>query len=246
MKHEGIRVGIGGWTFAPWRGVFFPKGLPQARELAFAAEALTTIEVNGTFYRTQTRETFASWAEQVPDDFVFSLKAPRYAVNRKVLAEAGESIERFLASGIEALGGKLGPILWQFAKTKQFDAADMAAFVALLPGKVGGLRLRHVLEVRHPSFAVPAFTRLAADAGVAICLADSDAYPRIDEATADFTYARLQRSVDEVATGYDAVALDGWAEQARVWARRGDVFVYFISGAKQRNPAAALALLERL
>ena len=242
-----IRVGVGGWTFAPWRGSFFPPGLPHARELAFAAQALTAIEVNGTFYRTQTARTFEGWAAQVPDDFVFTLKAPRYAVNRRVLAEAGPSIAMFTGSGIEALGDKLGPILWQFAPTKAFDPQDFAGFVAALPARVGDRPLRHALEVRHPSFACAAFTRLAADAGAAIVYADSDDYPCIDEATADFSYARLQRSIESEATGYPEPAIDGWAEQARDWGQGGrDAFVFFISGAKVRNPAAAQALIARL
>ena len=242
-----IRVGVGGWTFEPWRGVFYPPKLPHARELAFAAAALTTVEVNGTFYGTIKRDSFERWADETPGGFVFALKAPRFAVNRKVLAEAGPSIERFVASGIDALGDKLGPLLWQFAATKKFDPEDMARFIALLPAKAGDRPLRHALEPRPTSFADPAFTRMARDAGAAIVFADSDDYPRIDETTADFTYARLQRSVETVETGYDAAALDGWATQARTWAAGDrDDFVYFISGAKVRNPAAAQALIPRL
>ncbi len=242
-----IRVGIGGWTFEPWRGVFFPPKLPHVQELAFAAKALTTIEVNGTFYRTQTRKTFESWAAQVPDDFVFALKAPRYAVNRKVLADAGPSIAMFVDSGIDALGDKLGPILWQFAATKVFDPDDFAAFVALLPKAVGGRALRHALEPRHASFAVPEAVAIARAAGAAIVFADSDDYPCIDADTADFRYARLQCSAEDIPTGYDDAALDRWAVTAKDWAS-GDreAFVYFISGAKVRNPAAAQALIARL
>ncbi len=242
-----IRVGIGGWTFEPWRGTFYPPKLPHARELAFAAATLTTIEVNGTFYGTMKRESFERWAEETPDGFVFALKAPRFAVNRKLLAEAGPSIERFIASGIDALGDKLGPILWQFAGTKRFDPDDMAKFIALLPAKAGSRPLRHALEVRHESFADAAFTTLARNAGAAIVFADSDDYPCIDEATADFSYARLQRSVDGGPTGYGAAALDGWKARAEDWAKGGrDVFLYFISGAKVRNPAAAQALIAKL
>ena len=182
-----------------------------------------------------------------PDGFKFALKAPAYAVNRRVLADGAESIARFAASGLEELGDRLGPILWQFAGTKQFDADDMAAFIRLLPAKTpGGRALRHALEPRHPSFAVPAFTKLAADAGAAIVFADSDDYPCIDEATADFTYARLQRSREDVETGYDAAALDSWAARAQGWAARGEAFVFFISGAKVRNPAAAMGLIARV
>ena len=155
-----IRVGIGGWTFEPWRGSFYPKGLAHAKELAYASSKLTTIEINGTLYRTQTPATFAKWRKEVPDGFVFSVKGPRYVVQKRVLAEAGESLGFFLKSGITELGDRLGPILWQFAPTKKFDAADFAAFLAMLPAKLDGLRLRHAVEVRHPSFATPQFIAL--------------------------------------------------------------------------------------
>lgn len=242
-----IRVGIGGWTFEPWRGTFYPKGLPHKRELEFASQALTSIEVNGTFYRTQTPETFAAWAAEVPDGFVFSLKAPRYATNRKDLRESGDSVARFLASGLDALGDKLGPINWQLPPTKRFGADEIAGFLALLPDRLGDRPLRHALEVRHDSFADAAFERLAKDAGVAVVFADSDDYPALDLATADFTYARLQRTRDDVATGYTDADLDHWAKRAKTWAKGDrDVFVYIIAGAKVRNPAAAQALMARL
>ena len=245
-----IRTGIGGWTFEPWRGVFYPRGLPHARELEFASRALTTIEVNGTFYGSMSPATYAKWHAETPDGFVFSLKAPRFAVNRRELAGAGESIARFVASGVGELGDKLGPILWQFAATKQFDPADFGKFISLLP-----TGYRHALEPRHESFRDPAFVSMARDAGCAIVFADSHAYPMFDEATAEFTYARLQNGDSDELTGYPAAALDGWAEQVRVWAtgtdsyghRHGrDVFVYFINGGKVRAPAAAAALYERL
>ena len=242
-----IRVGIGGWTFEPWRGTFYPPKLPYAQELAFASRSVTTIEINGTFYRTQKPDTFRKWAEETADGFVFSVKAPRYAVNKRVLAEAGASIERFAESGLEQLGEKLGPILWQFAPTKKFDAADIAAFLALLPHEAKGTRLRHVLEVRHASFKTPEFIELAAKAGAAIVVADSEDYPLIEEETADFTYARLMRSRAEVETGYPADELSAWRERAQGWAKGGrDVFVYFINGAKERAPAAAAAFLAGL
>ncbi len=246
-----IRVGVGGWTFPPWREVFYPPKLPHAQELHHASRALTAIEVNGTFYGSQKPESFRKWASETPDSFMFSLKAPRFAVNRKVLAEAGESITRFANSGIAELGPKLGPILWQFAGTKRFEADDFAAFLRLLPKDAAGLPLRHVLEPRHASFDDPTFRNMARDAGAAVVFADSDDYPNIGaEPTADFTYARLQRSTD-IATGYDEAALDRWATTAREWAGPGgkperDVFVYFISGEKARNPAAAMGLIERL
>jgi uncharacterized protein YecE (DUF72 family) len=241
-----IRTGIGGWTFEPWRGVFYPKGLAHARELEFASRALTTIEVNGTFYGSMSPATYAKWHSETPDDFVFSLKAPRFAVNRRELAGAGDSIVRFFASGVDELGDKLGPILWQFAATKQFDADDFGKFIRLLPSGY-----RHALEPRHESFRDPAFVAMARDAGAAIVFADSYTHPMFDEATADFAYARLQNGDGDESLGYLPAALDGWAEHARQWARQGtggdrDVFVYFISGGKVRAPAAAQALLDRL
>ena len=155
-----IYIGIGGWTFEPWRGVFYPKGLPHAKELAYASERLTSIEVNGTFYRSQTPATFRKWASEVPAGFVFALKGPRFAVNRRVLKEAGDSIKRFLDSGVTELGDRLGPLLWQFAPTKKFDAADFGGFLELLPDKFDGRALRHVIEVRHDSFCTPEFIAL--------------------------------------------------------------------------------------
>lgn len=247
-----IRVGVGGWTFPPWRGVFYPPKLPHAQELHFASRQLTAIEVNGTFYGSQKPASFRKWAAETPDGFIFSLKAPRFAVNRKVLAEAGELMARFAASGIAELGPKLGPILWQFAGTKRFEADDFAAFLKLLPRDAAGVPLRHVLEPRHASFDDPAFRSMARDAGAAVVFADSDDYPNIGaEPTAGFTYARLQRSTD-IATGYDDGALDDWTTTARDWAKPSpgrperDVFVYFIAGEKVRNPAAAMGLIERL
>ncbi len=241
-----IRVGIGGWTYAPWRGTFYPAGLPHTRELDYASRRLTTIEVNGTFYGTMSAKTYRSWHDATPDGFVFALKGPRYAVNRRVLAEAGESIDRFVASGIAELGAKLGPILWQFAGTKRFDAADMAAFVRLLPARAGDVPLRHALEPRHASFDHPDFTAIAREAGAAIVFADSDDYPLIGGSAADFTYARLQRGDAAEPAGYPPGALDGWAAQAHDWGQGGDAFVYFIHGGKVRAPAAAMALIERL
>jgi uncharacterized protein YecE (DUF72 family) len=241
-----IRAGIGGWTYEPWRGSFYPEGLPHARELEFASRKLTTIEINGTFYRTQKPSTFRKWSDETPSGFVFSLKAPRYAVNKRVLAEAGPSIALFVESGLAELGGKLGPILWQFAPTKKFDVADFGAFLALLPREVRGLRLRHALEVRHESFRSPQFFELAQKAGAAIVLADSDDYPCLMQETASFTYARLMKSrQEEEATGYTRAELSGWLEQARKWSAGGrDAFVYFINGAKERAPAAAQAFLS--
>jgi uncharacterized protein YecE (DUF72 family) len=259
-----IRVGIGGWTYEPWRANFYPRGLPHARELAFAAEHITAIEVNGTYYRLQSRDSFSRWASETPDDFVFTIKASRFCTNRRVLAEAGESIARFFGQGLAALGAKLGPILWQFMPTKQFDREDFAAFLGLLPAKVEGLALRHALEVRHESFKAPEFVALARDAGAAIVFADSADYPAIADPTADFVYARLQDAQATEPDGYAPAALDRWAGIAHAWAEgrapaeltyvakvpakaaSREAFVFFINGAKERAPAAAQALIARL
>jgi len=241
-----IRTGIGGWDYDPWRDNFYPKGLAKAKQLAWAAERLTAIEINATYYRSQKPETFAKWAGAVPDGFKFSLKASRYSTARKVLAESGESVGFFLKQGITELGDRLGPILWQFAAGKKFEREDFARFLDLLPEKQDGVTLQHALEVRHESFRDPAFVTLARDKNAAIVFADDAEFPCIDEKTADFAYARLQRAEADCATGYDAAALDRWAAMAKDWAARGDTYVYFISGAKERNPAAALALIERL
>jgi len=241
-----IRVGIGGWTYEPWRGTFYPPGLPQKRELEYAASRVTAIEINATYYGRQKPESFASWARAVPDGFKFSVKASRYATNRKVLAEGADSIEKFLTQGFTRLGDRLGPILWQFMATKHFEREDFARFLDLLPETQDGAKLQHVLEVRHESFRDPAFYNLARARNMAIAFADHDEFPQIDEATADFAYARLQRSAD-IETGYDAAAIDHWAERAKQWAAKDrDAYVFFISGEKVRNPTAAQALIARL
>lgn len=242
-----IRVGIGGWSYEPWRGTFYPPGLPRARELEHAGAHLTAIEINATFYRLQSPKSFAKWRDAVPPGFVFALKASRFCTNRRNLAEAEESIARFLGQGLTELGDKLGPINWQLAGTKRFDADEIAAFLALLPPEREGLPLRHAIEVRHESFRDPAFFELARQAGVATVLADSDSYPRLDEQTAPFVYARLQRAREELPNGYGEGELDHWAEQARAWAGDGrETFIFFINGAKIRAPAAAQALIARL
>lgn len=242
-----IRVGVGGWTYEPWRGVFYPEGLAQKRELEFAAQQLTAIEINATYYGRQKPASWAKWAKAVPEGFVFSLKASRYSTARKLLAEGGQSVTTFLEQGFTALGSKLGPINWQFTDGKRFERDDFARFLDLIPDEQDGMKLRHALEVRHDSFADPAFLDLARARNMAVIYADHDSFPRIEEQTADFTYARLQATVEEIETGYDAAALDGWAKQTKRWAKGGrNVFVYFISGAKVRDPAAAEALIARL
>lgn len=246
MAHGKIRVGIGGWDFDPWRGTFFPDGLAKTKQLAYAAERLTSIEINSTYYGSQKPATFAKWAESVPDGFQFAVKASRFTTNRRVLSEGAESIQKFLTQGITELGDRLGPILWQFMATKKFDAEDFGAFLKLLPEKQDGLPLRHAIEVRHESFRDSEFYALAKTANAAIVFADDDEFPCIDEDTADFRYARLQRTVEECPTGYDDAALDRWATLSKDWAKSGDAFVYFISGAKVRNPAAAEALISRI
>ena len=241
-----IYVGIGGWTFEPWRGVFYPDGLAQKRELEYASRRLSSIEINGTYYSSFKPASWAKWREETPDGFVFSVKASRYCTNRRELAGAGESIVRFVRQGLSELRDRLGPVNWQFMGTKKFDAEDLDGFLKLLPREVDGLPLRHALEVRSPSFQDKRFYDLARRHNVAIVFADDDDVPAIDEPTADFTYARLMRTKEDVETGYGAADLDRWAMRAKEWAARGDAFVYFISGAKVRAPAAAQALIARL
>jgi uncharacterized protein YecE (DUF72 family) len=264
MTQAAIRVGIGGWTFEPWRGSFYPEKWPIKRELEYASRHVTAIEVNGTYYSGFKPATFAGWAQTAPDGFVFALKASRYCTNRKVLAEAGESIAKFVRQGIVELGEKLGPILWQFMATKKFDADDFAAFLALLPDKQDGVTLRHAVQVRHDSFAVPEFVALCRKAGVAIVFGDSRDYPAIADVTGDFVYARLEDAVEEEPAGYAPDALDRWTAAARTWAAGGqpeglayvvaeppadvprETFVFFINGFKPRAPHGAMALIERL
>lgn len=259
-----IRAGIGGWQFAPWRGVFYPKGLAQARELAHASRQVTSIEINGTFYGAQKPASFQKWHAETPEDFVFSVKGPRYATHRRALGEAGGSIERFFGSGVFELREKLGPILWQFPPTMQFDAANFTAFLDLLPREREGRAIRHVLEVRHPTFAAPGFIELLRGRDVALAFVDDKDRPAIQDVTADFVYARLRRSSEDEPTGYPRAALDQWVNRARAWSEGGepadaarhhptpakklarDCFVYFINGAKIRAPSAAVAFLERL
>ena len=242
-----VRVGIGGWTYEPWRGVFYPDGLVQRRELEYAAQHLTAIEINATFYGRQKPASWRKWAEAVPEGFQFTVEASRYSTARKVLAEGADSIEKFLNQGFTELGDKLGPILWQFAPTKHFERDDFARFLDLIPDSQDGVPLRHALEIRHESFADPTFFELARTRNMAVVFADSDEYPCIDEATADFSYARLQRTEESVETGYDDKALDAWADRAHGWSRGGrDAYVFFIAGAKVRNPTAARMLIKRM
>ena len=260
-----IRIGIGGWNYAPWRGAFYPQDLAQRLELEYASRKVTAIEINATYYRTQKPASFARWRDEAPDGFVFSLKANRFTTNRRVLAEAGESIGWFVSSGITELGDKLGPIVWQFAPTKRFDEADFGAFLRLLPERQDGMALRHVLEVRHESFLCSEFVALARRHRCAIVYTDSPEFPALADRTADFVYARLMNADLRYKDGYPPKSLDRWAEDVKVWAEGGspaglhvvapeskglpapaDVFVFFINGAKERAPAAAMGLLQRL
>jgi uncharacterized protein YecE (DUF72 family) len=264
-RSEGhIYIGVGGWTFAPWRGVFYPEKLTQAKELEYAASKLTSIEINGTYYGSQKPSSFRKWAAEVPDGFVFSLKGPRFATNRRVLAEAGDSVKRFYDSGVLELGDRLGPVLWQFAPTKKFDAADFGKFLELLPRQLDGRALRHVVEVRHSSFCVPDFIALLRTFATPVVFAEHGSYPAIPDVTGDFVYARLQKGDDEIKTCYPTKQLDAWANRFNIWAGGDepddlprvdpaktkkaprDVFAYVIHEGKVRAPAGAMELIARV
>jgi uncharacterized protein YecE (DUF72 family) len=264
-KNSGsIYIGVGGWTFAPWRGVFYPDKLTQAKELEYAASKLTSIEINGTYYGSQKPESFRKWAREVPDGFVFSVKGPRFATNRRVLAEAGDSVKRFYDSGVLELGDRLGPVLWQFAPTKKFDEADFGKFLELLPRKLEGRALRHVVEVRNASFCVPDFVALLRKFETPVVFAEHGTYPAIADVVGDFVYARLQKGNDELKTCYPPKQLDAWAKRFQLWAGGGepddlprvdpttakktprDVFAYVIHEGKVRAPAGAMELIERV
>jgi uncharacterized protein YecE (DUF72 family) len=241
------RIGIGGWTYPPWRGLFYPADLPQRAELEYAARSFGAIEINATFYGRQSPKSWAAWADAVPDGFQFAVKGSRYCVTRPRLADAAEGVGNFLAQGLSALGPKLGPILWMLAARRRYDHDDIAAFVKLLPKALDGIKLRHAIEPRHETFRDDRFYDLARKHGVAVVFGDDDEFPCIDADTAGFTYARLQRMREEVETGYDDAALDAFADRARRWSADGrDSYMFMINGAKLRAPAAALALQHRL
>lgn len=258
-----IRVGVGGWTFAPWRNNFYPARLPHKDELSFASRNLTTIEINGTFYRAQSPASFAKWREETPEGFVFAVKGHRAVVGAARLRDAGEAIGWFLASGILELGDKLGPLLWQLAPHKQFDRDDIGGFLRVLPKESGGRELMHAIEPRHDSFKDAGFVDLARENGIAIVYADSAKYPAIADLSGDLVYARLQNAAAEEPAGYPPAELDLWAKRATDWGKGLSpkdlalvakarpkspraVFVYMINGAKERAPAAAMALIERV
>ena len=247
MSAGRIRVGIGGWVFPPWRGTFYPKEVRQADELAYASRHVTAIEINGTFYRLQTPASYKKWHDEAPDGFVFSLKGSRFITQRHDLASAAPFMQRFFDSGMAELGAKLGPVLWQFMPSLAFDEANVAAFLDALPQSLGNRKLRHVLEVRHKSFADPAFARLMEKHAAAIAWVEDPKVPLIETVTSDFVYARLRECKDDEPTGYPPAALDEIAARFRRHAEAGrDCFVYFINGAKIRAPHAAMALIERL
>ena len=242
-----MRVGVGGWTYPPWRQSFYPADLPQKRELEFASRQFGAIEINATFYGRQSPKSWQSWAETVPDGFQFTVKGSRYCVTRPRLADAGEGVGVYLAQGLGALGAKLGPILWMLAARRQFDAADIAAFFDLLPRELDGIPLRHAIEPRHESFRDERFFDLCRKHDVAVVFGDDEEFPCIDADTASFAYARLQCMKEDVPTGYPQAKLDAFAERVNRWADDGrDAYVFMINGAKVRAPAAALALQKRL
>jgi uncharacterized protein YecE (DUF72 family) len=247
MREGKIRVGIGGWTYEPWRGLFYPEKLPHSRELEYAAGRLTAIEINSTFYGRQSPKSWQAWEKVVPDGFQFAIKGARYCVSRSRLAEGAEGLSKFFAQGFTALGPKLGPILWQFLPRRKFEADDIARFIDLLPEKLEGMTLRHAIEPRDESFRDEKFFDLCRGRNIAVVLDDSDEYPPIDADTADFAYWRLQRMSEDVPTGYKEAALKRFAAKARKWRKSGrDAYIFLINGAKVRAPAAALALQERL
>jgi uncharacterized protein YecE (DUF72 family) len=263
MPAAPIHVGIGGWDYDPWRQTFYPPGLAKAKQLEYAAGRLSAIEINATYYKLQKPELFAKWAKAVPDGFKFAVKASRFCTNRKVLGEGGEGVERFCAQGLTELGDRLGPILWQFMTTKRFDPVDFGAFLKLLPKSQDGVTLHHAVEPRHESFRDPAFVAMARSAGVGIVFGDSEEHPCVADISGDIVYARLMKARAEVESGYEPAEIDRWASIARSWAvgesppglpynsepapvRPRETYVFFISGAKERNPAAAQALMERL
>ncbi len=260
-----VRIGVGGWTFEPWRGVFYPPTLRQKDELGYASRRLTAIEINGAYYSTFKRDTWKKWRDETPDGFVFTVKGSRFTTNRRELATAGESLERYFAQGVAELGERLGPVFWQLPHTKRFDAADLEAFLELLPREVEGVQVRHALEPRHASFCTPAYLALLRKCGIANVYARHAAYPEIADLTTDFVYARLQTGSDEIETAYPPAELDAWADRLKTWAAGGappdlplvdaghaapqtprDVYAFIIHEGKVRAPAGAMALIERV
>ena len=260
---DGVRIGIGGWTYAPWRHTFYPEGLVTRRELEYASRRFSTIEINGTFYGARRRGEYAQWREQTPPGFVVSVKAPQHVTQRGALAKCGKAAWAFLNGGLAELGDRLGPVLWHMPPSRLFDADDLAAFLDLLPRTLDGRPLRHVIEAGHPSFVDPRYVEIARSFGVGTVFTDAPDMPVFGDVTGPVVYLRLMRSRVELGDGYPADELDAWLARARQWARGEEpadmpriaepvppltpreVYVYFIGGAKQRNPAAAMALISR-
>lgn len=266
-----VRVGISGWRYAPWRGVFYPPGLPQRQELSYVAERLRTVEINGSFYSLQRPEWYRRWAGETPSDFLFAVKGGRFVTHLKRLRGVETALANFFASGVLALGPRLGPILWQLPGTTTYDEGVIDEFLGLLPHdtlaasalahrhddklkgrawmRVSAHRpIRHAIEVRHDSFRDPSFAALARRHNVAVVVADTAGrWPLLDEPTADFMYVRLHGDVELYTSGYDEEALDRWARRVRAWADGGrDVVVYFDNDVKARAPFDAMSLAARL
>ncbi len=258
-----IRIGIGGWAYEPWDESFYPEKLPKKRQLEYASSKLTSIEINSTYYGPQKPQTFAKWHDETPEDFIFSLKAPRFSTNRRVLAEAGESIEKFMTGGVMELKSKLGVVNWQFMGTKKFDPADFEAFLKLLPKRVDGHDVRHAVEVRHDSFNSPDFVTLLREYGVAVVIAGDSKFPQFADLTAPFAYLRIMGTEENEPLGYGEKQLDQWTKRTKAIATGAapeglktimppstdntarDVYLYIISGHKAHNPHAAMALIQR-
>ena len=265
-------VGVSGWRYKGWRGDFYPPGLVQRRELEHVASQMTSAEVNGSFYSLLRPSTYAGFGAQTPDDFVLAVKGGRYITHIRRLAGAETALANFLASGVLALGPKLGPLLWQLPPTLAYDEERLVSFFALLPrstaeaaalaaqhdDKLSGdrvhtsveadLPLRHALEVRHPSFCTDRSVALLREHRIALVLADSPhRWPLLEQDTADFRYVRLHGHPDLYASGYSPAELDMWASKVREWTTAGqDTFVYFDNDIRGHAPHDAVALLERL
>jgi uncharacterized protein YecE (DUF72 family) len=264
------RIGISGWTYPPWRRVFYPAGLPHRRELEFASRQVGSIEINGTFYALQRPESFRAWAEQTPDEFVFSVKGGRFITHLKKLRDVDTALANFFACGVLALGPKLGPLLWQLPPNFGYDTERIEAFLSLLPRTTTAAAalaaqhdervedrawvttdadrpVRHAIEVRHPSYETPSFFALLRAHGVAAVTADTAGkWPMIDEQTADFSYVRLHGAEELYASGYTDEGLDTWAAKVRAWGQDRDVFVYFDNDVKVHAPFDAQGLMRRL
>ncbi|RYY96497.1 MAG: DUF72 domain-containing protein [Alphaproteobacteria bacterium] len=245
MAHP-IRVGVGGWSFDPWEETFYPAGLPKAKQLAYASRKMTAVEVNATYYSSFKPDTFAKWAEASPDGFVFSLKAHRFSTVRKTKEDMKKSVDLFLGQGITSLKEKLGPINWQFPGTRKFDAEYFNTFLSVLPKEKDKLPLRHALEVRGTGYDVPEFYDLLTMHGATVVYAEDDEFPTLRHEGADFAVARLMQSQSDEKAGYPAAEIGRFAKKLTGWSKSQDVFAFFISGAKERNPAAALALQDKL